>query len=154
MATETASFAVFKYQHGTATALSPRRRQAIIATLVLAAIGSIVFFPFGLALFLVPAIIRVTVARQLLLGPRYLICGEAIVYYGNVDQVLVDRSSGKLTLVCAGNRRFAIERDKFPTNARKAHKIAANRHAKFDKVAEKLIDKVRHASPAVQVSGA
>ena len=50
--------------------------------------------------------------------------------------------------------RFAIERERFPTNARKTAKIAANKEAKFAKVAEKLIAKIRHASPAVEVSGA
>ena len=41
----------------------------------------------------------------------------------------------------------------FPTNARKSHKIAANKAAKFSKVSQKLIERVRHASPSVELSG-
>lgn len=92
--------------------------------------------------------------RQLALGPRYLVCGEVIVYYGNVDKIVVDRDGGRLTLISASDRRFTIERERFPTGARKTHKIAANKAAKFAKVAAKLVEKVRHASPAVEVSGA
>ncbi|MBI2305785.1 MAG: hypothetical protein HYU78_00650 [Rhodocyclales bacterium] len=154
MATEAAAFAVFKYKHGSRSRMSPARRKWLLGTLLLAALGSIVLFPGGLALFLAPLLVWLTVPRQLALGPRYLICGEVIVYYGNVDQVLLDRQAGKLTLVSAGDRRFSIERERFPTNARKSHKIAANKEAKFGKVAGKLIEKIRHASPAVEVSGA
>lgn len=153
-AAATASFAVFKYKHGSRTGMTPLRRKWAIATLVLAVVGAIALFPGGLALFLVPLLVWLTTPRQLALGPRYLVCGEAIVYYGNVDQVVLDREAGKLTLVSAGERRFTIERERFPTNARKSHKIAANKEAKFGKVAGKLIEKIRHASPAVEVSGA
>lgn len=154
MATEAAAFAVFKYKHGSRTRVSPARRKWIVGTAIAAALASIVLFPVGAAFFLLPLAIWLTVPRQLALGPRYLVCGEVIVYYGNVDQVVIDRQAGKLTLVSAGNRRFAIERERFPTNARKTAKIAANKEAKFAKVAEKLIAKIRHASPAVEVSGA
>lgn len=150
----TASFAVFKYKHGSRTAMSPRRCNWVIGALALAAVGTIVFFPGGLALYLVPLLIWLTVPRQLALGPRYLVCGEVIVYYGNVDRIIVDHQAGRLTLVSAGDRRFSIERERFPTGARKTHKIAANKEAKFSKVAGKLIEKIRQASPAVEVSGA
>lgn len=154
MATEAAAFAVFKYKHGSRTRVSPARRKWIVGTAMAATLASFLLFPVGAALFLLPLAIWLTVPRQLALGPRYLVCGEVIVYYGNVDQVVIDRQAGKLTLVSAGNRRFAIERERFPTNARKTAKIAANKEAKFAKVAEKLIAKIRHASPAVEVSGA
>lgn len=149
-----ASFAVFKYKHGSRTGMTPLRRKWAIGSLVLAVVGAIALFPGGLALFLLPLLVWLTVPRQLALGPRYLVCGEAIVYYGNVDRIVLDPQAGKLTLVSAGDRRFTIERERFPTGARKSHKIAANKEAKFGKVAAKLIEKVRHASPAVEVSGA
>ena len=150
----TASFAVFKYKHGSRTGMSPQRRKWATGTTVLAAVGAAALFPGGLALFLVPLLIWLTVPRQLALGPRYLVCGEVIVYYGNVDKVVLDRDGGKLTLVSAGDRHFTIERERFPTGARKTHKIAANKATKFSKVAVKLIEKIRQASPAVEVSGA
>ncbi|HEX5803206.1 MAG TPA: hypothetical protein VFY24_09280 [Azospira sp.] len=154
MATEAAAFAVFKYKHGSRTRVSPARRKWVVGSAVAAAVASLVLFPVGAALFLLPLAIWLTVPRQLALGPRYLICGEVIVYYGNVDKVVLDRKAGRLTLVASGDRRFAIERERFPTNARKSQKIAANKDAKFAKVAEKLIAKIRHASPGVEVSGA
>ncbi len=154
MATEQSAFSVFKYKHGGRSPVSPGRRKAIIATGIVALIGAVLLFPGGVALFLVPLLVWLTVPRQIALGPRYLVCGPVIVYYANVDKLVLDDAAGRLTIVSTGDRRFTIERERFPTNARKSHKVAANKQAKFTKVAGKLIEKIRHASPVVEVSGA
>ena len=46
-----------------------------------------------------------------------------------------------------------LERDKFPTGARKADKIKKNKAAKFDKVSSKIIEKVKKAAPRVDMIG-
>lgn len=147
-------FAVFKYKHDGKAGLSEKRRRVC----QFAVLGGVVLlyplFPLGIALLVFSLLAWLTAPKLLSLGPRYLICGERIVYYGNIDRVELDADAGRLTLQANGGRAFVVERERFPTNARKSHKVAANKAAKFDKVAAKLIEKVRHASPAVEVAGA
>ena len=40
-----------------------------------------------------------------------------------------------------------VERERFPTNARKKDKIAINKAAKFSKVSARIVEKVRRATP-------
>jgi hypothetical protein len=86
--------------------------------LAVAAIASVLAFPFGAALWLVPLILWFSGPRQLQLGPRYLLCGNAIVYYGNVTRLTLSRAQGSLRLQSANGQVFVLERDKFPTGAR------------------------------------
>jgi hypothetical protein len=102
----------------------------------------------------VPLIAWFSAPRQLLLGPRYLLCGNAIVYFGNVKRMTLTRSQGKLRLECTNGKAFVLERDKFPTGARKTDKIAKNKAKKFDKVSSKIMEKVRAASANVVMIGA
>lgn len=150
---EETQFAVFKYDHASKGCLSPKRLKFIKLSAALALVAAVLFFPFGLIALVLPFGAWLSAPKQLSLGPRYLICGNEIVYYGNVDKLMLDSGSGQLRLFMAGNRSFTIEQAKFPTNARKAHKVAANKAAKFRKVSEKIIDKVRRASPAAELIG-
>ena len=144
--------AVFKYKHDGRVGLSNKRKIFVIAALVLALITSLAFFPGGLLVFLQPEIAFFGRARTLAIGPRYLICGDDIVYYANVTQLTLAEAQGRMDLVTAAGKVFSIERDRFPTNARKANKIAANKAAKFNKVTAKIVDKVRRAAPAAVVA--
>jgi hypothetical protein len=87
------------------------------------------------------------------LGPRYLLCGQTIVYYANVKRLTLSRGTGTLRVQSNNGQSFVLERDKFPTNARKADKIQKNKAAKFDKVADKIIDKVRKATTSADLIG-
>lgn len=104
--------------------------------------------PLAIFLMVISLFILVFTRKKLLVNARYLICGEHIVYFANVVRVERDDSAGKLCLVSADGSKLLLERNKFPTNARKADKIARNRAAKFDKVAKHLTERVRQASPA------
>jgi hypothetical protein len=105
------------------------------------------------ALLVVPLVAWLSATRQLHLGPRYLLCGNTIVYYGNVKRLTLSRAQGKLSLVCANGESFVLDRSKFPTGARKAAKITKNKAAKFDKVSAKIIEKVRASSKRVDLNG-
>jgi hypothetical protein len=111
-------------------------------------------FPVGAVLLVVALIAWFSAPRQLLLGPRYLLCGSTIVYFGNVKRMTLSPAQGKLRLECNSGKSFVLERDKFPTGARKADKIAKNKEKKFDKVSTKIMDKVRAASANVVLIGA
>lgn len=148
-------FATFKYQHTDGVSRSKQRTMFAAASLAVAVVAiALTGSPAAMGLLVVPAIAWFSVPRQLLLGPRYLLCGNAIVYFGNVKRMTLTRSQGKLRLECVNGKAFVLERDKFPTGARKKDKIAKNKAKKFDKVSGKIIDKVRAASANVVMMGA
>ncbi len=148
-------FAIFKYQHA-----DPVTRGALriwitgVSLLVAVAVMGRFVFVVGAMLLVVPAIAWLSAPRQLLLGPRYLLCGNTIVYFGNVKRMTLAPAQGKLRLECTNGKAFVLERDKFPTGARKTDKIAKNKAKKFDKVSSKIIEKVRAASANVVLIGA
>lgn len=150
-------FALFKYQHADAATRSPARRWFCgisLGVALLLILTRSIDFPFSLLTLLVPVLAWATASKHLLLGPRYLLCGQTIVYYGNVKRLTLSRATGTLRVQAHNGKTFLLEREKFPTNARKADKIQKNKAAKFDKVADKIMDKVRSANPNVDVIGA
>lgn len=147
-------FAAFKYQHSDSVIRSKQRVLFACASLVVALLATVIVFPGGAILLLVPLIAWFAAPRQLLIGPRYLLCGNAIVYFGNVKRMTLTRSQGKLRLECTNGKTFVLERDKFPTGARKSDKIAKNKAKKFDKVSGKIMEKVRATSANVVLIGA
>lgn len=140
-------FSTVKYQHSDGTQRSKLRVWVTAACLGGAALSSAFsMFPLGIVLLVVALIAWFSAPRQLLLGPRYLLCGNSIVYFGNVKQMDLSSAQGKLRLDCKNGTSFVLERDKFPTGARKADKIKKNKAAKFDKVSSKIMEKVRTAT--------
>lgn len=139
--------AVFKYKHGGKVALSKKSLGFVVVTTVLAAVVAFFARPEGFAAFLVPLIAFFNRTGTLSVGPRYLVCGPNIVYYANVTHATLSEAGGRLDIVTNGGKTFSIEREKFPTNARKAPKVAANKAAKFGKATGKIIDKIRRAAP-------
>ncbi|MFO1264592.1 MAG: hypothetical protein U1E84_14840 [Rhodoferax sp.] len=149
-------FAQFKYQHTDAAVRSVARLWFVGISLALGLILlSMRSVPLPLALFAmaVPAVAWFSASRHLLLGPRYLLCGRTIVYYANVKRLTLSRATGTLRVQSNSGQDFVLERDKFPTGARKADKIKKNKAAKFDKVADKIIDKVRKATTSADLIG-
>lgn len=147
-------FACFKYQHTDPPTRSKSRLRFVYASLAAAVLAiALAGFVPGVALLVVPMVAWLSATRQLQLGPRYLLCGNTIVYFGNVKRLTLSRAQGKLSLVCANGESFVLDRSKFPTGARKAAKITKNKAAKFDKVSAKIIDKVRASSTHVNLIG-
>ena len=146
---EQPKLASFKYKHGSRISLSGKRKIVFVVSLLLALIVGKLIFPFGLLALIVPAIIYLAGGRTLVLGPRYLICGDQIIYYANVTELKLSEVDGTLSLQTGKAVPFVIERERFPTNARKKDKIAANKAAKFNKVVARVTEKVRRASSAV-----
>lgn len=116
-----------------------------------------IFSPWFLLLLSVPVGIFVYVRRSgcnkpLLIGGRYLIVGDRIVYYQNVSRARLDKEKQTLTISADRNRNIVIAAEKFPTNARKPDKIRINKTAKFEKVTERIIARLRTASPDTVIS--
>ena len=61
---------------------------------------------------------------------------------------------GTLELFGADGQVLRLERDKFPTNARKADKITKNKATKFEKVSSRIIERVLHAAPGTPLENA
>lgn len=85
-------------------------------------------------------------------GRRYLVCGSQIVYFGNVTAAALDERHGRLQLTTVFGGCFLLEQRRFPTNARKADKIARNTGAKFTKVATRILTAVQQASPGAVIT--
>ena len=148
-------FAAWKYKHEGAGYRSRKQRiaAAILFGSAIVAHFKIHFPPLSIALLVIALIAFFYSAKRIFLGPRYLICGSTIIYYNNVERLVLDEPAGELLLVTASDQAFTLEREKFPTNARKAEKIVRNKAAKFSKVAHNIIVRVQRASPGVQTSG-
>jgi hypothetical protein len=147
--------AVFKYDYAEPLKMVPAQKKKMCLGLALVALCFYFFIPLGVvalfAFFFFVA--KILPKKAICLSPRYLLCGSTVLYYRNIDKIILNADQGNLTLFWDGNKVFKIERDKFPTNARKAPKIAANKAAKFNKMTEKIIAKVRAASPDVELIG-
>ncbi|MDD2741356.1 MAG: hypothetical protein PHV02_03725 [Rhodocyclaceae bacterium] len=151
----TTPFATWKYKHDGPGYRHPKQRP-VAAVLLLGALlaqFALRLTPLAIPLFLLALIVFFFSTKKLLLGPRYLICGSTLIYFNNVTRIMLDQSAGRLSLTTLSQQNFTLEREKFPTNARKADKISKNKAAKFDKVSKSVIDKVRRAVPDVQTSG-
>jgi hypothetical protein len=152
---DTSTFAAWKYKHDGAGYRS-RRQWLVVAILCGGALFAELRLhqpPLAIALLLIGVVVALLRSKKIFLGPRYLICGSNIVYYGNVVRLALDKTAGSLHLVSANQQRFTLERERFPTNARKTDKIARNKAAKFSKVAHNIIAHVQRAAPGVETSG-
>lgn len=146
------NLAVFKYKHR--DPVMPAWA-AIGLWLGIAAIVGFLFRATGeFAFFALIAFVIVVIARwpqrRLVLAPRYFVCGNTLVYYANVRRIVL-RPGDSMSIAWGDNRHFKLERDRFPTGARKTHKIAANKLAKFNKVSGKIIDRVKVFAPGVEL---
>jgi len=151
---ESREFAAYGYQTGTTMNI-----------LVGVAIGSVFvtipcaagLSPWFLLLLLVPVAIFIHIKRSgcdkpLMIASRYLILGDRIMYFGSVASARLDKEKQTLTLTARRGAPLVIAADKFPTNARKADKIRVNKGAKFDKVTDRIITRLRAAAPDVEIT--
>ncbi|AKJ08076.1 hypothetical protein ATI61_107511 [Archangium gephyra] len=144
-------FALIKYDHGEPVSLSGARWGAL-ALILGAAVGALfVFFPLVLALGFA-AVVVARPPKRLYVGPRYLICGGKILYYANIQRVSMEAGGERLVLKSSTGRVLVLEQDRFQTGARKPDKIAANKAARFQKVAQKILKHVRRAAPHADLS--
>lgn len=146
----TAQLNAWKYKHAGPGTRS-RGQKLLAAALLLGAVAAFREPPLAIFLFIAGLVALFAGSKKILLGPRYLICGSEIVYFANVERVDRDDVAGTLCLAAADGPPLVLERDKFPTNARKADKIARNRATKFAKVAERIVSAVHAANPAAEI---
>lgn len=147
-------FAVYKYKHG--QRMTPSRAHLGWALGFFGAGVLTLFFVFPLALVLIAVGAWQVWGRRaengLMIGPRYLICGNTILYYRNLRRV-ASSARGVLELYGSTGAPLRIEQGRFPTDARKTDKIERNTRAKFDKASALIVERARAQVPEVEVVG-
>lgn len=152
---ENREFAVYSYDAG------GRGKRVLLVVAILSAILAVIFAsmfsPWCLLLLLLPVAIIIHMARagydkSLLIGNRYLILGDCILYFANVSSARMDKAGQTLTLMSERGKKLVVAAEKFPTNARKADKIRVNKSAKFEKVTARIIARLKEASPGIVIS--
>jgi len=152
----TPDLTIFKYQHSDRVVPSGVGWLAFLAFLAVLAISIYFLGPGGIIVTVIGAIVSgfAWPKRRLCVGMRYLICGNTVVYYANIRKMVLTHGKGdELVLHWGTNGTFKLERERFPTNARKAPKIEKNKTAKFEKVSNGIIRRVLLAAPAVELVG-
>ncbi len=86
---------------------------------------------------------------MLFVSSRYLIMGDRIIYYNNLEEVVVKSSPQRYELIPKNGSKHSIHASSFPTGARKEWKIAKNRKEKFDKITGKISNHIRENAPHV-----
>ncbi|QTN27225.1 hypothetical protein HZ993_18295 [Rhodoferax sp. AJA081-3] len=141
------AFTRFSYQHADGVSRSPLRILFTGASLLLAVVATAVLASAAAAVLLaVPLIAWLATPRQLLLGPRYLLCGNTIVYFGNVKRMTLSPTLGKLRLECTSGTAFVLERRRFPRSTRMAENLLKCKTTRFDTLSARIIEQVRAAS--------
>lgn len=133
----------FNYAHGGRVLLSKPRKLAFFVSLMFALICVKILFPFGFLALALPAYVYLGGVRTLKIGPRYLICGERIVYYANVKRLVHDEVAGTLNLIIGLKTNLLIERKRFKGGAGRGK----DKGASFAEVAAMVSERVRQAAP-------
>lgn len=152
---EIKEFAAWKYDTGS------HIKGWFIAALILSAIISVVLganiSPFFFILLLIPVAIaihlwRAEYEKTLMVTNRYIIIGENIVYFSNVSNARLNRQAETLEIISGKGKSMVVSSAKFPTNARKPDKIKLNRSNKFNKIADRIVARLKDKGVEVMVS--
>ena len=130
---------VYDYNHGGRVLLTKKRKMAFLLSLVFALAFCRLLFPFGLLVLAVPVLVYMRGERTLKLGPRYLICGDRIVYYANVQRVVCLEAQGLLKLRLGVKTELVLERKRF--------KGRSVRDESFRKVTAEVMERVGRVAP-------
>jgi len=138
---------VFKYKHGNRILLTRQRKFYFVLIAFFAMVLVRLFFPFGLLALILPAVVYLNGVRIMSLGPRYMICGDHILYYNNVTEIDVSEAEGVLRIRTGGKSQFEIDRARFLSDAR-GKKAEASKAADFKQVTAMIVERVRKLAPA------
>lgn len=147
------AFRTFSYNIGRVRP-SPARLWFIYGSIVVVIAMCIFISQAAIALILVLlfAYIITSPTSKLMLGRRYLLCGQNIVYYGNVKRLTLSPAQGLLLLESVNGQSFTLEREKLIVPSRKADKIIRKKAADFEKASTRIIESVRNASSNLELN--
>jgi hypothetical protein len=148
---ELPQLAVYKYKHIGRVALSYQRKKWFVISLLVSMLVAKLFFPIGALAVLLPVIVYLGGVRTLIVGPRYIVCGENIVYYGVVKSFELSVPKGTLSLQTARGKPFVIDRDRF-LKGRRDGQVIKDPALLFDEVSARVIESVKRLSPVLVAS--
>lgn len=143
---------VFKYNNKDKLTFSTKQKIIIFILMLTSLLLIFKFLVIGIILSVI-SLIYIGISypkRTIKVESRYLICGKTIVYYKNINRIVLNKYLGLLLLYSGDNLVFKLEKELFPTNARKPDKIINNKNKKFEKVSDKIINKIIKTSPDVK----
>ena len=151
---ENREFAVYSYQLDSRVMIL---NFVVGVTALLAFMSGAVVSRWCFLLLLLPAGIllyakRAGYDKSLLIGSRYLILGDRILYYQNVSRANLDKEKQTMTITFSKGKDLVIVAAKFPTNARKPEKIRINKANKFEKVTDRITARLRAASSDIVIT--
>jgi hypothetical protein len=136
-------FAVFDYNHGGRVNLTKGRKYAFALALFFALVLARLLFPFGLLALAIPTLIYLRGERTLKIGPRYLICGDRIVYFANVKNLSFSENEKSICLRTGIKTQLTIEGKRFNVRSRDPEEKAA----KFAEAVELVMEGVHRFAP-------
>jgi hypothetical protein len=137
------ALAVFDYNHGGRVNLTRERKYAFALALFFALILARLLFPFGLLALAIPAMVYLRGERTLKIGPRYLICGDRIVYFANIKSLSFSEKEKSICLRTGIKTQLTIEEHRFRGKARTPEEKAA----KFAEAVELVMESVHRFAP-------
>jgi hypothetical protein len=144
---QSTAFTRFAYQHDDGVNHSPQRILFVGASALGAiAVMGLLSVAIGAVLLGIPLLVWLATPRQLLMGSRYLLCGNTIVYFGNVKRMTLSPALGKLRLECTSGTAFVLERRRFPRSTRMAESLLKKPTTRFEELSAKIIEHVHAAS--------
>lgn len=144
---------IFKYSHKDKLNLASNQKITIAVLLISSLFFILINVPTSIFIFIFTIIYAIVIypKRNILITSRYLICGNTIFYYKNINKIVLNYNSGILLIYSDDKEVFRLEKELFPTNARKPLKITNNKNNKFKKVSDKIIDNIKKAAPDVEL---
>ncbi|MEK7433662.1 MAG: hypothetical protein AABZ74_11060 [Cyanobacteriota bacterium] len=146
---------LFKYLHKDKLSFTLIQKTTILILVIFAIFFNRIYLPISIGILIFTFIYSLITypKKTIFLSSRYLICGNTIFYYKNIDKIVLNTNSGILSIYSEDKEVFKLDKNLIPTNARKQHKIDANKNNKFKKLSDKIIDKIKNASPNVELHG-
>lgn len=89
-------------------------------------------------------------SRKIVLGNKYLLEGDTVIYYQNLTQLIIDYNKGLLKL-STPSKSILINRENFPTESKKEHKIKISQDKKFRKISQRVYDLVKKSNPLTKI---
>ncbi|EIJ41234.1 hypothetical protein BegalDRAFT_0314 [Beggiatoa alba B18LD] len=144
----------FRYNHKDLNNVNLKFRHVFIFFIVIFAFCSNLPYPHPFLLFLFICFIiiyplylshRRAIPYKIYIEQRYFVCGNTLLYYKDITKILITNSDISIYSTC-NPKIFKIEKDLFPTNARKPEKIINNKNKKFNSVVDKIINNILKVS--------
>lgn len=89
------------------------------------------------------------ISGKIIIDSSFIILDSKVYYYTSFKKIEINKNEGIAFLFLSNDKNVIIRRENFPTAARKADKIKKNKMQAFNKVMNKIVNKIKHINPSV-----